>query len=111
MGNQSVMTCLEKREWLNRSAVALDDLLGRGRALEEAGLIHDAVDFYEKAQAKSELERLVPLALEEGDAFLFVRLHRLLKKDPSPEQWKILAQRAEAQGKNLYAQRARQHLS
>lgn len=111
MGNRNGLSCLEKREWLNRSAVAVDELMAKGRALEEAGLIHDAVDFYEKAQARRELERLVSLAVDEGDAFLFLRLHRILKTDPSAEQWKTLAQRAEALGKTLYAQRALQHLS
>lgn len=111
MGNRTGMSCLEKRQWLNRPAVAVDELTARGRALEEAGWIHDAVDFYEKAKAHGKLERLVSLAVEEGDAFLFLRLHRLLQKEPSAEQWKKLAQRAEALGKNLYAQRALQHLS
>ncbi|MEJ5364515.1 MAG: hypothetical protein WHS86_05400 [Desulfosoma sp.] len=111
MGNDGFLSCLEKRELLNRTAVSVDELRARAKALEEAGLIHDAVDFYEKAQAWSEIERLIPLAVEEGDAFLFARLFRVLKKDPSPEQWRALAARAEALGKRLYAQRALQQVS
>lgn len=96
---------------LNRTAVSVDELCARAHALEEAGLIHDAVDFYEKAQAWSEIERLIPVAVEEGDAFLFSRLCRLLQRDPSAEQWRALAARAEALGKTLYAQRALQQIS
>lgn len=111
MGNDVFLSCLEKRELLNRTAASVDELCARARSLEEAGLIHDAVDFYEKAQTWSEIERLIPLAVEEGDAFLFTRLYRLLKKDPPPEQWRALAARAEALGKTRYAQRALQQVS
>lgn len=111
MGNEGFLSCLEKRELLNRTAVSIDDLCARARAWEEAGLIHDAVDFYEKAQAWGEIERLIPLAVEEGDTFLFSRLCRLLKKDPPPEQWRALAAQAEALGKIRYAQRAMEQVS
>lgn len=111
MGKGGFLSCLEKREILNRSPVSVDELTAQGRAFEEAGLIHDAVDFYEKAQAWAEIERLVSLAVEEGDAFLFVRLYRLLKKDPPAHQWKALEERAESLGKTLYAQRAREQVS
>jgi hypothetical protein len=111
MGNDGFLSCLEKRELLNRTAVSVDELCARAQALEEAGLIHDAVDFYEKAQAWSEIERLITMAVDEGDAFLFTRLYRLLKKDPPAEQWRALAARAQALGKTLYAQRALEQIS
>ncbi len=108
MPKEGLLSCLQKRELLNRSAVSVDELLTWARRYEEADLVHDAVDFYEKAQAWEDLERLCRRAVEEGDYFLLKRLMSLTGKDPSADQWRRLAERAEELGKTTFAEKARE---
>lgn len=106
MAGMKRMSCLEKRSLLNRSAVSVDELIAGGRFYEEQGLVHDAVDFYERAEATEELQRLIDSALEDGDFFLFNRLNRLLKRSPREDEWRRLAMRAKELGKDGFAEQA-----
>lgn len=106
MARKGKMTCLEKRELLNRSVVSLDVLKARGEHYEELNLVHDAVDLYEKAGANDALRKLLNVAVEEGDTFLFRRLCRILKYQPGEEEWLSLARQADALGKQAFAAEA-----
>ena len=53
-----------------------------------------------------ELKRLLAAAKEEGDLFLFTRLCRILKVEPTAEEWLALGGRAEERGKLAFAQQA-----
>lgn len=106
MSNKKSLTCLEKRNLLNQPTVPPETLLQWGRHYEERGLIHDAVDFYAKANTEEELTRLLEVALEDGDLFLFRRLCRVLEHEPTAEQWLFLATRAEKAGKYSFAAEA-----
>ena len=74
MGKKRELSCLIKRDLLNQPVASVENLLSWGQQYEEYGLLHDAVEFYEKAQAKEALFRLLEVAQEEGDTFLFLRL-------------------------------------
>ncbi len=102
----SGLNCLDKRDLLNQHAVSVETLLRWGGFFEEAGLFHDAIDFYQKAGAREPLERIVDQALEDGDLFLCRRACRALKIEPDADQWRILGERAKAQGKSLFMQGA-----
>ncbi|MBC7358309.1 MAG: hypothetical protein H5U10_07220 [Desulfacinum sp.] len=106
MADNGLLSCLQKRDLLNRSAVSVDELLQWARRYEQAGLMHDAVDFYEKAQANEEIRRLMEKAVQEGDYFLLKRLSTLLGAAPDGATWRSLAERARELGKELFSQRA-----
>jgi hypothetical protein len=98
--------CLDKRDLLNQSAVSIDALVMWGRSFEEEDLIYDAIDFYDKANAKDDLKRLLDKAVEEGNVFLFKRLCRVVGKEATSDQWLSLARRAEELGLDAFAAEA-----
>lgn len=106
MARKGKLSCLGKRDLLNRSAVAVDTLQEKGEQYEEVGLFHDAIDLYAKAGAKSALQRLLEVAVEEGDWFMFKGLCRSLQREPTPEECLKLAEKAEALGKHAFAVQA-----
>ncbi|MEM5788520.1 MAG: hypothetical protein AAGU11_14505 [Syntrophobacteraceae bacterium] len=103
MAKANLLLCLEKRDLLNQSAVPIDKLVQWGERYQEAGLVNDAVDFYERANASDALEGLLPLAFSDGDAFLYGRVLKALGRDGTPEEWVALGDRAKALGKRAFA--------
>ncbi len=110
MAKMRELSCLMKRELLNQAAVSVDSIVAWGQQCEQNGLVYDAVDFYEKAQATEPLLRLLKVSQEEGDAFLFKRINKILKREPSQEEWRCLAGKAEEMGKHSFARQALGHL-
>lgn len=106
MARKETLSCLEKTDLLNQAAASIETLLHWGRKYEEAGLVFDAVEFYEKANEREALDRLLKNALNEGDAFLFKRVSRALKFEPSREEWLELAKKAQELGKYTFAVQA-----
>ena len=106
MSKLKILNCLKKRALLNRSPIAAEELTAYGQYYETEGLIYDAVDFYERAGAVDQLKGLLEGAKQDGDAFLFRRLCRILGQDSAREDWLTLAERAEALGKTAFAQMA-----
>jgi len=100
------LSCLEKRDLLNQPAVSVDKLLHWGRVFEEAEMVSDALDFFEKADSREDLLRLFARAREEGDLFLFRRLAKILGHEPTSDEWLSLARRAEDAGKTVFASEA-----
>lgn len=103
MGPDNLLSCLEKRDLLNQPAASVDALVGWGDRSLRAGLIHDALDFYEKAGAPEALSRLLEIAESEGDAFLLRRVCSILGREPTTEQWLAVAEQAERLGKERFA--------
>jgi len=103
MARKDTLTCLEKRDLLNKSAVSMDTLVDWGERYEAMDLDHDAADFYERAKAPEALGRLLEKAVDSSDVFLFKRLCRLLDRKVSREEWIDLAKKAEDQGKYRFA--------
>jgi len=101
-----LLTCLEKRDMLNRSAVSVDLLLKWGRQHEEEGLINDAIDFYEKANSSESLENLLSLSLQEGDVFNYARIMKTLGRQASADEWISVGKRAAELGKDAFAREA-----
>ena len=110
MGRDALLSCLDKRELLNQSPAQAVKLIEWGARYEEAGLPQDAVDFYERANAADALERLLPAAADEGDAFLFGRILKALGREAAEEEWLAVARRAEELGKLSFAQQAASRL-
>lgn len=106
MSKTKSLNCLEKRSLLNRSPVPVEELVAWGRQYQQAGHVYDAVDFYERAGVTDELASLLPLAISDGDVFLFRRLCRLLGKEGTASEWLELARRARELGKDTFAEAA-----
>jgi tetratricopeptide (TPR) repeat protein len=108
MKQNELLSCLEKRDLLNQSAASVETLLEWGELYLDAGLVHDALDFYEKAGAKEPLVKFVELAKAEGDALLLQRASTLLGGEPAGDEWRAVAAQAEQLGKFLFALKAYQ---
>ena len=106
MAKEDLLSCLAKRDLLNQTVVSVETLLHWGKVHEDEGLVHDAVNFYEKANAREDLARLLGRAQEDGDVFLYSRLCRLLDHKAEKEDWIALARRAEEAGKHSFAAEA-----
>jgi len=106
MARSSLLSCLEKRDLLNQSAVSIDKLLDWGSRYEEAGQLNDAVDFYDRAKASEQLEKLMPRVCAEGDAFLYGRILKALDREAPPQDWLELGEKAKQLGKMAYARDA-----
>lgn len=106
MSRKSLLGCLEKRDLLNRTAVAVETLVSEGKEFEEAGQLSDAVDFYEKARDHESLSRIFEIAREEADVFLLGRIARILNAPLQAEEWLAVAERAETLGKRAFAAEA-----
>jgi hypothetical protein len=100
------LSCLEKRDLLNQPAASIETLSSWGGKYEEAGSVFDALDFYAKANNREALERLLKLASDEGDVFLFKQVCRVLKYEPGAEEWLAVAKKAEELGKLAFAAQA-----
>jgi hypothetical protein len=102
----NLLSCLEKRDLLNQSAVSIGKLQEWGSIYEEAGLINDAIDFYERANETDRLEKLLGVAMEEGDAFIFGRILKALNREATPGEWISLGEKAAERGKHAFAKEA-----
>jgi hypothetical protein len=100
------LSCLEKRDLLNQPAASTKSLMEWGEKMERLGLLHDAMNFYEKAGAKDPIARVRGIAKEEGDLFLFRRACRALDEEPTAEDWAAVGGRAKDLGKTTFAAEA-----
>lgn len=106
MTGDKQLSCLAKRDLLNEQSAATDVLLFWAQHFVERELLSDAVDFYEKAGAKDQLQELLKVAVEEGDIFLFKRINRCLGREPEQQEWLQLAGHAQRLGKDASAVQA-----
>jgi len=103
MASKDTLSCMEKGDLLNKPVASMDALVDWGERYEAMDMDHDATDFYERANDREGLSRLLKKAVESSDVFLFKRLCRLLGRNVSREEWLDLAKRAEDQGKYRFA--------
>ncbi len=106
MKRQNLLTCLEKRDILNRAAVPVDRLAEWGRLYEEEGQINDAIDFYAKAGATDALEKLLSPVHQDGDVFAYGRIVKAIGREVPAEDWVSLGKRAAELGKDAFAREA-----
>ncbi len=106
MEKSSLLSCLEKRDLLNRSAISVDQLITWGKMYEEEGLVNDAIDFYERANSSESLEKVLQEAHMEGDAFLYARILKILNRQASAQEWISLGEKARELGKDAFAREA-----
>jgi hypothetical protein len=102
----ALLSCLERRELLNKPVASVESLVAWGRSYLEAGFVYDAVDLFEKAGVQEPLRELLELAQVEGDAFLLRRICAILGEQPPATVSMAVAEQAEKLGKTLFAIKA-----
>lgn len=94
----------------------LEQRLDAARALQiaEAYLaeerVVEAIAFLRQGGADERLAALRASACQEGDAFLLREVARAQGRPPEAQEWRALAEAAEAAGKTLYADDARRQV-
>jgi len=101
------LDCLKKRDLLNDRQAPRAKFLAAAESHLAAGLIYDAVDFWNRAGEAERLKELAGQAVESGDLFLYLHALKAAHVEPEAERLKELARRAEAAGQLFFAKRAR----
>ena len=80
------------------------EILTLGKAYASEGHISDAIDFFVKADANTELASLISRVVEEGDTFLLLKIMRTLGEERVSEATiRQCTEKAQALGKIRYA--------
>ncbi len=100
-----IPNAVEKRDILfGVKKMSNAQLLGIARAFETEAMLNDAAEFFNQAQAKDELLRLLKVAEADGDVFLWLKIHRWIGEasldSASLERCTEIAEKA---GKSRYA--------
>ena len=106
MPRKGLLGCLKKRDLLNSDRSDPTQFVQLGTTYLEEGRISDAIEFFEKARHRAELDSLLERCLEEGDIFLYRKVARILGVSPGPDQWIKLGDRALSLGKLYFAHSA-----
>ncbi len=72
----------------------------------EEGNISDAMDFYKKAKYFDGIEDIKNISFDSGDVMIFERAMKILNKEPSPDQWEKIGQKAISLKKYYFAKYA-----
>jgi hypothetical protein len=108
MARSKIPDPLSRRHLIERE-LAPAQALAIAEAYLEQGRSVEALDFLRKAGARERLEALRREAVQVGDAFLLRAAAAQLGGEPEREEWRALAEAAEAAGRSAYAAEARRH--
>lgn len=106
MAGKRLPGCLKKRDVLNSDRSDPAHYVQLGTAYLEEGRISDAIEFFEKARHRAQLESLLERCLGDGDLFLYRKVARILGVKPGPDQWLKVGDRALSLGKLYFARSA-----
>ena len=108
MAKSRIPDPLARRHLFERELPAAQSLAIAEAYLEQGGTF-EALDFLRKAGAGERLEALRRQAVEACDAFLLRAVAAQLGVEPTRQEWRSLAEAAEAAGQRAYAAEARRH--
>jgi len=72
----------------------------------EEGLLSDALDFYQKANYNSGMQKIKDIAFDRGDVMLFQQAAKALHMELKPSDWEGIGQKAIDLKKYSFAQHA-----
>jgi hypothetical protein len=72
----------------------------------EEGLLSDALDFYQKANYNSGMQKIKDIAFDSGDVMLFQQATKALHMELRPADWESIGQKAIDFKKYFFAQHA-----
>jgi hypothetical protein len=99
------MSVADKQQALFVKPLPAGDLVALGRKYEQAGQLHDALDFYQAAQERPAVESLVAKAVETADLVLLLNACRAAGVEVSRQQFEALRNKALETGKGSVAKR------
>jgi hypothetical protein len=70
------------------------------------GLLSDALDFYEKANYNTGMQKIKDIAFDQGDVMLFQQAAKALHLELKPADWESIGQKAIDLKKYLFAKHA-----
>lgn len=106
MAQSFPLSVAEKQKVLYLGGASPDVKRSWGERYEQAGLLHDALDFFAAAGDRAALLRLMDKAVEEADLLLLQNVHRALGEPLSHDRLLRLEARARELGKTADAERA-----
>lgn len=77
-----------------------------GEIFLEEGLLSDALDFYQKANDNSGMQKIKDIAFDRGDVMLFQQAARALHLELKSSDWESIGQKAIDLKKYLFAKHA-----
>ena len=83
-----------------------DVLQNYGNLFLEEGLLSDALDFYQKANYNSGMQKIKDISFDRGDVMLFQQAARALHLELKPVDWEGIGQKAVDLKKYFFAQHA-----
>ena len=93
-----------KQKILYIDKTSSETLVRYGDSCMEESALSDALDFYSKAAHLPGLQKIMDLALQNGDTFLFQRAAKALNKDIQPADWEAVGRHAMELKKFTFAQ-------
>ena len=72
----------------------------------EEGILSDALDFYQKANDNSGMQKIKDIAVDRGDVMLFQQAAKALHLELKPADWEGIGQKAISLKKYLFAKHA-----
>jgi hypothetical protein len=95
-----------KQKILYIDKVNPDVLQNYGDMFLEEGLLSDALDFYQKANYNSGMQKIKDIAFDRGDVMLFQQAAKALHMELKPADWEGIGQKAIDLKKYFFAQHA-----
>ena len=77
-----------------------------GSSFLEEGLLSDSLDFYQKANDKSGMQKIKDIAFDNGDVMLFQQAAKALHLELKPADWEGIGDKAIGLKKYSFAQHA-----
>ena len=96
----------ERHRILFMEATPKEEIIDWGKAHLEAGLYHDALEYFDRAQSKENLLILVDCAVKEVDLVLLLNTFKALNEEPDKGNLLKLKENALKSGKSSVAQQA-----
>lgn len=93
------LTVAQKQKALYVRPLPPEELSAWGDRYQDAGFLHDALEFYTVAKNSEALRKLALVAMERREALLFLNAFKALGEPPPGEQVKALYEGALAAGK------------
>lgn len=94
-----ILSCLKKRDLLHHPQVDSDQLSQYGFEYFNQGRLVDALDFFEKAQNREGIRRIMEQSIEEGEPFLVQQTSKFLKETVPEEAWRKVGEKALSGGR------------
>jgi len=93
----------EKRKILFGENTTPEQMLETGRKFMAAGRFDDALEFFQRSDARAEVQQIAQTAAQSGDTALFLRAKLVLGEQASEQELVRVARAAEASGRHSMA--------